>query len=70
MNTLTIKKNDLKEIIKESVREAIFEERIKLYETLIPTVSKKEMNDIETRYGNPKDNGKQDLKDNTEWINK
>ena len=70
MNTLTIKKSDLKEIIKESVREAIFEERIKLYETLIPTVSKKEMNDIEALYGNPIDYNKQSFKDMTDWINK
>ena len=70
MNTLTIKKSDLKEIIKESVREAIFEERIKLYETLIPTVSKKEMNDIEALYGNPTDYDNQSFKDMTDWINK
>ena len=53
MNTLTIKRNDLKEIIKESVREAIFEERIKLYETMVPVVSNKEMNNIESLYKNP-----------------
>ena len=35
MNTLTISKSNLKEIIKESVREAILEERVILYELLI-----------------------------------
>lgn len=70
MNTLTIKRSDLKEIIKESVREAIFEERIKLYETLIPSVSKKEMNNIETLYKKPSNYDKKNFKDMTNWINK
>lgn len=41
MSTLTINRNDLKKIIKESIREAISEERVKLQEILIPAVSKK-----------------------------
>jgi len=70
MNTLTIKRNDLKEIIKESVREAILEERLKLYEMLIPTISKSEMNNIETLYKNPSNYDKKNFKDMTDWINK
>jgi len=34
---------ELKDIIKESVREAIKEERLSLYEVLIPSVSKKSL---------------------------
>ena len=70
MSTLTIKRNDLKEIIKESVREAILEERFKLYEMLIPTISKSEMNNIETLYKNPSNYDKKNFKDMTDWINK
>lgn len=70
MNTLTIKRNDLKEIIKESVREAILEERLKLYEILIPSISKSEMNNIETLYKKPSDYKRKDFKDMTDWINK
>ncbi len=70
MNTLTIKRNDLKEIIKESVREAILEERLKLYEILIPSISKSEMSNIESLYKNPTDYKKKDFKDMTDWINK
>jgi len=70
MNTLTIKRNDLKELIKESVREAILEERLKLYEMLIPTISKSEMNNIETLYKNPSNYDKKNFKDMTDWINK
>lgn len=70
MSTLTIKRNDLKEIIKESVREAILEERFKLYEILIPTISKSEMNNIEALYKNPSDYEKKNFKDMTDWINK
>lgn len=70
MNTLIIKRNDLKEIIKESVREAILEERLKLYEILIPYISKSEMSNIESLYKNPTDDKKKDFKDISDWINK
>lgn len=70
MNTLTISKSNLKEIIKESVREAILEERVILYELLIPSVSNKEMADIEMKYKNPSDYKKRNFKDMTDWVNK
>ncbi|MEO8211114.1 MAG: hypothetical protein ABI840_11200 [bacterium] len=68
MNTLTINKSLLKEVIKESVHEAIVEERMNLYELLIPTISKKEMNNIELLYKDPSLYNKKDFKDMTDWI--
>ena len=55
MNTLTISKSNLKEII---------------YELLIPSVSNKEMADIEMKYKNPSDYNKMNFKDMTDWVNK
>jgi len=70
MNTLTINKSLLKEVKKGSVREAIIEERKNLYDLLIPTVSIKEMNNIETLYKSPSQYDKKNFKDVTDWIMK
>ena len=59
---------ELKNIIKESVREAIKEERLTLYEILIPSVSKKEMDDISKKYGSPDNYQYEDFVDKTDWI--
>ncbi len=70
MNTITINRNYLKEVIKESVREAIIEERMNLYELLMPSVSKKEMSNIETLYKNPSQYDEKNFKDVTDWVMK
>ncbi|MDZ4711100.1 MAG: hypothetical protein SGI89_02100 [bacterium] len=70
MNTLTINKSLLKEVKKGSVREAIIEERKNLYDLLIPIVSIKEMNNIETLYKSPSQYDKKNFKDVTDWIMK
>lgn len=59
---------EIKEIIKESVREVLREERLTLYEILIPTVSKKELVDIHQRYGSPQNYRDEDFVDMTSWI--
>jgi hypothetical protein len=51
MPTLTHK--ELKTIVKESVKEALEEELIKMRLMLFPEVSEKEMQDIASRYGKP-----------------
>lgn len=43
----------LKEVIKESIREVLREERFSLCETLIPYVTKKEFNEIIQKSGSP-----------------
>lgn len=66
-NTLAIN-NDLKMLIKESIREAIMEERINLYHAIIPPVSKKEMQEIVKHYGNPEEYNKEEFVDKTDWL--
>lgn len=53
MATITIPKEKLKTMIKESVREVLEQESIKLRALLLPFVSEKEQKDIEKRYGKP-----------------
>lgn len=60
--------DELKEIIKESVREVLKEERFSLYEILIPYVSKRELNEIRKKYGSPQKYDEKDFVDMTSWI--
>lgn len=61
---------ELKDVIKSSVREVIAEERLKLIQVLIPSVSKKEMNDIKKRFGTPEDYNRNNFEDMTAWFSK
>lgn len=51
--TTTLSETKLKSLIKESVREVLENELIKLRAFALPEVSKKEQKDIEKRYGLP-----------------
>ena len=53
MTTITIPKKELKAIIKESVREILEQESMRLQALLLPSVSQKEQKDIEKRYKKP-----------------
>jgi len=53
MNTLTISKKELKDAVRESVREAFGEEMMALRAALFPFVSDGEQADIEKRYHAP-----------------
>ena len=57
----------LKELIKESVREVLQEERFNLYQTLIPEVDDSEMAEIEQKYDLPA-NYDSEFVDLTDWI--
>lgn len=54
---------ELKELIKQSVREVLREERLFLCEALIPYVSHKEMNEIIKKFGSAPDYKKSDFVD-------
>jgi phosphoenolpyruvate-protein kinase (PTS system EI component) len=60
--------DDLKKLIKESVREVLREERLGLCEIMIPHVSRKELNEIYTKFGSPVDYRKDDFTDMTDWV--
>ena len=53
MATISIPKKELKTIVKESIREILEQESMKLRALLLPFVSQKEQRDIEKRYGKP-----------------
>lgn len=53
MTTITIPKKELKTAVKESVREVLSQEFMKLRALLLPLVSKKEQKDIEKLYSKP-----------------
>lgn len=63
-----IAQDDLKKLIKESVREVLREERLGLGEIMIPKVSKKEMGEIQAKLGSPADYRKDDFTDMTDWV--
>jgi hypothetical protein len=53
MRNITISKKDLKILIKESVKEVLEQEIMKLRALMLPYVSKAEQKDIERRYKKP-----------------
>ena len=53
MTTITIPKEKLKNIVKESVREIFEQESMKFRALFLPFISQKEQRDIEKRYGKP-----------------
>ena len=59
---------ELKEMIKQSVREVIKEERLSLYEILIPYASNKEIDEIHKKYGSPQNYSKEEFVGMTKWI--
>ena len=59
---------ELKEIIKESIREVLKEERFSLYEILIPYITQKELNEIQKKVGSPQKYHENDFADMTVWI--
>ncbi len=59
---------DLKKLIKESIREVLREERLGLCEIMIPRVSRKELEEIHIKFGSPADYGENDFTDMTDWV--
>lgn len=60
--------DDLKKLIKESIREVLREERLGLCEIMIPHVSKKELKEIHSKFGSPADYREDELTDMTDWM--
>jgi len=53
MVVITIPKTELKSVIKESVKEALSQELMKLRSLALPFIAQKEQKDIEKKYGKP-----------------
>ena len=60
--------NMFKKIIKESIKEALKEERYLLYDTMIPFASVKEQAEIESLYGSPGNYDEDEFEDLTDWV--
>jgi hypothetical protein len=60
--------HELKQLVKESVREVIREERLRLCQILIPYVSDKEMQEIRAKLGNAPDESQTEYINMTDWV--
>lgn len=65
----TMGQEDLKKLIKESIREVLREERLNLCEIMIPHVSKQELREIHSKFGVPALYQEDDFVDVTDWVN-
>ena len=59
---------ELKALIKESVREVLREERLLLCQILMPYVSDEEQAEIEAELGSPSEYGDDELIDMIHWV--
>jgi hypothetical protein len=63
-----VEAEQLKQLVKESLREVLREERLKLCQVLIPYVSDKEMQEIEEKLGSPNDYKDTEFLNMTDWV--
>ncbi|WP_265266634.1 hypothetical protein [Spirulina subsalsa] len=59
---------DLKELIRDTIRTVLREERLTLWLALLPRVSNREMKAIETEFGKPTDYQTEEALDMTDWV--
>lgn len=63
-----MEKQELKALIKETMREVIQEERANLCQILIPYVSDEEQQELKAEFGIPSVEKEEELVDLTDWI--
>jgi hypothetical protein len=68
MTGIAMETQILKDIIKESLREVLREERLSLFLALIPTVSDKEIHEVEVKFSSPSHYDLEEFIDMTDWI--
>ena len=61
---------ELKNLIKESVREVLREERLLFCNMLMPYVSDQEQKELDQELGKPQDYENEELIDMTDWVKK
>lgn len=59
---------ELKALIKESLREVLREERLLLCKVLIPYMSDEEQQELEAAFGSPADYADEESVDMTDWV--
>lgn len=63
-----MEKQELKALIKETMKEVIQEERANFYQILIPDVSDKEQEELEVEFGIPSTEKEEELVNLTDWV--
>ena len=63
-----MKTQELKTLIKESMREVLREERLLLCNMLMSYVSGEEQKEIDTSFGSPQDYENEELINMTDWL--
>jgi len=63
-----VEADQLKQLVKDSLREVLREERLKLCQVLIPCVSDKEMQEIQAKLGSPDDHKDVEFIPMTDWV--
>jgi hypothetical protein len=58
----------LKALIKETMREVLKEERLSLCQIFIPYVSDDEQRELEAEFGSPSEEADDELVDMTDWV--
>ena len=58
----------LKELIKESIREVLQEERLNLCQILIPEIDDREMAEIEKKFDSPANYDSEEFVNMTDWV--
>ena len=64
-----MKTQELKTLIKESMREVLREERLLLCNMLMSYVSDEEQKELDTSFGSPQDYENEELINMTDWLN-
>jgi hypothetical protein len=59
---------ELKALIKESIREVLREEKMLLCQILIPYISDKEQEELNAEFGLPSDYENEETIDMTDWV--
>jgi hypothetical protein len=63
-----MEKQELKALIKETMKGVIQEERHNLYQALIPYVDEEEQQELEAEFGIPLEKSDEELVDLTDWV--
>lgn len=60
--------SEFKQLMKESIREALREKRLALCQIVIPAVGDREMQEIQSKLGVPGDYDEAEFTDLTDWV--
>jgi hypothetical protein len=63
-----MEKQELKALIKETMKEVIQEERYNLCQVLIPYIDEEEQQELEAEFGIPSKESDEELVDLTDWV--